>query len=106
MNKSQLVKEVSNKMKLSMGASKDLVGMVLKIIADSLATGEDVSLQCFGNFVIKEKKPYIGRNPSTGESLPIPAKTILAFRPGTTLKEAIQKGGDQRRNPVKRRRTR
>lgn len=105
MNKTELVQEVKERINLPIDTSKELVEMVLEIITDSLATGEDVSLLGFGSFVVKEKKAYIGRNPHTGEDLPIDAKTGLVFKPGARLKEAIRKGGDRRRNPPKRRRT-
>jgi integration host factor subunit alpha len=56
----------------------------------SLAVGEQVKLSGFGNFVLREKKERPGRNPKTGEEIPITARRVVTFRPGQKLKARVE----------------
>ena len=67
-----------------------LVGLVLKEITDCLERGETVKLSSFGSFVVREKGQRIGRNPKTGEEIPISARRVVTFRPGQKLKARVE----------------
>ena len=59
-------------------------------IRDSLANGEQVKLSGFGNFDLRDKSQRPGRNPKTGEEIPITARRVVTFRPGQKLKVRVE----------------
>jgi integration host factor subunit alpha len=73
--------------------SKDMVDAFFVLVSDSLVDGNDVKISGFGNFQIRTKAPRPGRNPRTGESIPIEARRVVTFHASHKLKEQIQ--GDQ-----------
>ncbi|WP_436642104.1 integration host factor subunit alpha [Microbaculum sp. FT89] len=79
---------------LSRTESADLVELVLSEIADCLEQGETVKLSSFGSFVVREKGERIGRNPKTGEEVPIEPRRVLVFKPSAVLKQRINNGAD------------
>jgi integration host factor subunit alpha len=74
---------------LSRNESADLLESVLGEIADALARGETVKLSSFGTFSIRQKGQRIGRNPKTGEEVPILPRRVLVFRASQVLKSRI-----------------
>ena len=70
--------------------SKDMVDAFFVLISDSLVDGNDVKISGFGNFQIRTKAPRPGRNPRTGESVPIEARRVVTFHASHKLKEQIQ----------------
>jgi len=74
---------------LSRNESADLLESVLSEIADALARGEPVKLSSFGSFSVREKGQRIGRNPKTGEEVPILPRRVLVFRASQVLKNRI-----------------
>jgi integration host factor subunit alpha len=70
--------------------AKDMVDAYFDLIAQSLVQGEEVKLSGFGNFQIRTKAPRPGRNPRTGELIPIEARRVVTFHASTKLKEQIQ----------------
>ncbi|MGQ9921566.1 MAG: integration host factor subunit alpha [Desulfobacca sp.] len=66
-----------------------LVQRVLAIITDTLVRGEDVLISGFGKFMVRHKQARRGRNPQTGESLTLPARRVVVFRPATTLRQRL-----------------
>lgn len=70
--------------------SKDLVDAFFEVLAQGLMEGKDVKITGFGNFQIRAKSPRPGRNPRTGEEVPIAARRVVTFHPSTKLKEQIQ----------------
>ena len=70
--------------------SKDMVDAFFDLIAQSLVEGDDVKLSGFGNFQIRTKAPRPGRNPRTGEAIPIGARRVVTFHASSKLKEQIQ----------------
>jgi integration host factor subunit alpha len=70
--------------------SKDMVDAFFDLVADSLVRGEDVKISGFGNFQIRTKAPRPGRNPRTGEAIPIRARRVVTFHASHKLKEQIQ----------------
>ena len=88
MNKAQLVEEVAAEIGLTKKEVNNVVDAMVSAITDSLARGEKVTLVGFGTFMTVERKARRGRNPQTGQSIQIPAKDVLKFKAGTSLREA------------------
>jgi integration host factor subunit alpha len=74
---------------LSRNESADLVERVLEEIAASLLKSETVKLSSFGTFAVRQKGGRVGRNPKTGEEVPIKPRRVLVFRPSHVLKDLI-----------------
>jgi len=89
--RAHLSEAVYQEVGLSRNESADLVESVLKAIGDSLTEGETVKLSSFGSFSVRQKGGRMGRNPKTGEEVPIKPRRVLVFRPSHVLKERINK---------------
>ncbi|MDC6726133.1 integration host factor subunit alpha, partial [Leclercia adecarboxylata] len=76
----------------SRNESADLVETVLKEIEDALVKGETVKISSFGSFGVRSKGERIGRNPKTGEEVPIEPRRVLIFRAAHVMKEQINDG--------------
>jgi len=87
--RAHLSEAVYQEVGLSRNESADLVELVLAQIADSLALGDTVKLSSFGSFSVRKKGGRMGRNPKTGEEVPIKPRRVLVFRPSHVLKERI-----------------
>jgi len=70
--------------------AKEIVELFFEEIRDALARGDEVKLSGFGSFKIRDKKPRPGRNPKTGEEIPISARRVVTFRAGQKLKTRIE----------------
>ncbi|WP_306150804.1 integration host factor subunit alpha [Roseovarius sp. MMSF_3281] len=77
---------------LSRNDSSQLVESVLTHMSDALATGEQVKISSFGTFSVREKSARVGRNPKTGEEVPIKPRRVLTFRPSHLMKERVAAG--------------
>jgi len=77
---------------LSRNESAQLVESVLKHMSDALAAGETVKISSFGTFSVREKGARVGRNPKTGEEVPIQPRRVLTFRPSHLMKERVAAG--------------
>ncbi|MGS4944457.1 integration host factor subunit alpha [Meridianimarinicoccus sp. RP-17] len=77
---------------LSRNESAQLVESVLAHISDSLASGESVKISSFGTFNVRDKAARVGRNPKTGEEVPILPRRVLTFRPSHLMKERVAQG--------------
>lgn len=89
MKKSDLVARVATEAPLSRSAAEAAVNAVFTAIGDALANGETVTLAGFGTFSTKARPPRQGRHPRTGESIAIAASRTPSFKPGKTLREAV-----------------
>ena len=87
--RADLSEVVYQKVGLSRTESASLVELILREIADSLARGENVKLSSFGSFVVRQKGRRIGRNPKTGEEVPIEPRRVMVFKPSNILKSRI-----------------
>jgi integration host factor subunit alpha len=87
--RAQLSEAVYQEVGLSRNESADLVESVLDQIAGSLAKGEMVKISSFGTFSVRQKGQRIGRNPKTGEEVPILPRRVLVFRASHVLKNRI-----------------
>ncbi|MCF6271900.1 MAG: integration host factor subunit alpha [Rhodobacteraceae bacterium] len=77
---------------LSRNDSAELVESVLGYMADALVAGEQVKISSFGTFSTREKNARIGRNPKTGEEVPIAPRRVLTFRPSHLMKDRVDSG--------------
>ena len=89
--RAQLSEAVYQEVGLSRNESADLVESVLEEISDALARGEMVKISSFGSFQIRQKGQRVGRNPKTGEEVPILPRQVLVFKPSNVLKAKINK---------------
>ena len=89
MTKAELIAEVAKAADLPKKDSEIIVNTVLKSIVDALHRGEKIELRGFGSFRLRNRRARAGRNPKTGESVQVPAKSIPYFKPGRELKELI-----------------
>lgn len=87
--RADLCEAVYQKVGLSRTESSELVERVLSEISDCLVTGESVKLSSFGSFVVRSKGERIGRNPKTGEEVPISPRRVMVFKPSNVLKQRI-----------------
>ena len=79
---------------LSRNESAQLVEAVIQYMSDALVAGEQVKISSFGTFSVRAKKQRMGRNPKTGEEVPISPRRVLSFRPSHLMKERVAKGSD------------
>ncbi len=77
---------------LSRNESAQLVESVLGHISDALVRGEQVKISSFGTFSVREKSARVGRNPKTGEEVPILPRRVLTFRPSHLMKDRVAAG--------------
>jgi integration host factor subunit alpha len=90
--RAQLTEAVYQEVGLSRNESADLVESVLAEMSDALVRGEMVKLSSFGSFQVRQKGQRMGRNPKTGEEVPILPRRVLVFRPSHVLKKSINDG--------------
>jgi integration host factor subunit alpha len=77
---------------LSRSESAQLVEQVLDTMSDAIVDGQNVKVSSFGSFIIRKKGGRIGRNPKTGQEVPIEPRRVLTFRPSQILRDRINAG--------------
>jgi len=87
--RADLTDAVYREIGLSRTESQALVESVLDHMIHSLVKGDNVKLAGFGTFVLREKKERIGRNPKTGEEVPITPRRVLVFKPSQLMKDRV-----------------
>jgi integration host factor subunit alpha len=97
LTRADLAEAVVRDVGLPRNESQDLVELVLNEISGSLARGESVKLSSFGSFGIRQKGRRIGRNPKTGEEVPITPRKVLVFRASNIMKYRINAGLSRRK---------
>ena len=90
LTKAELADLLFEKVGLNKREAKDMVEAFFEEIRNALERGDGVKLSGFGNFDLRRKNPRPGRNPKTGEEIPISARTVVTFRPGQKLKERVE----------------
>jgi len=90
LTKADLVEALFEQLGLNKREAKDFVEMFFEEIRLALAKGEQVKLSGFGNFDLRDKNERPGRNPKTGEEIPISARRVVTFRPGQKLKARVE----------------
>ncbi len=93
LTKAHLADLLFDQIGLNKRESKDMIDSFFDLISDSLVDGSDVKISGFGNFQIRTKAPRPGRNPRTGELVPIEARRVVTFHASHKLKEQIQGTG-------------
>ncbi|WP_096702948.1 integration host factor subunit alpha [Magnetospirillum sp. 15-1] len=99
--RAQLSEAVYQEVGLSRNESADLLEAVLDEISGALARGDAVKISSFGSFSVRSKGQRIGRNPKTGEEVPITPRRVLVFRPSQLLKKKINDGMTAKRSGTK-----
>ncbi len=90
MTKKEIVLKVASETGLKQMDVKKIVQKALETIVASLAAGQTVELRNFGIFKVKSRKGRTGRNPRTGEKVPVPPKRVVAFKPGLIMKRDVR----------------
>jgi len=90
LTKAELAELLFDNLGLNKRESKDMVEAFFDIVHDALVQGQDVKLSGFGNFNIRRKAPRPGRNPRTGEAIPIKARKVVTFHASHKLKAQVQ----------------
>jgi len=94
LTKAQLADMLFDNIGLNKREAKDMVDAFFDLISESLIKGEDVKLSSFGNFQVRMKKARPGRNPRTGEEVPIEARRVVTFHASGKLKDSVQAPAD------------
>jgi integration host factor subunit alpha len=90
LTKAQLADMLFDQIGLNKRESKDMIDAFFELIAKSVVDGQDVKISGFGNFQIRTKAPRPGRNPRTGEPIPIESRRVVTFHASHKLKDQIQ----------------
>ena len=90
LTKADFVESVYSKIGgLSRRDSAEIVDLLFEAVKETLSRGEPVKISGFGNFVVREKKARVGRNPQTGRDIEISARRVLTFKPSQVLKDQL-----------------
>ncbi len=92
LTRADLYEAVYEKVGLSRTESAELVEAVLEEICAAAVRGESIKLSSFGTFAVRSKNERVGRNPKTGEEVPITPRRVMVFRPSNILKDKVQAG--------------
>jgi integration host factor subunit alpha len=92
--KMHLIEAVADQVGVTKKEATELVELFFETLKSTLAKGKKIKLSGFGNFVVREKKPRLGRNPQTGESMMISARRVLTFRPSPVLRDLVNPKSD------------
>ena len=97
LTRADLSEAVHRQIGLSRSESADLVKSMLDMMSEHLVNGEPVKLSSFGSFMVRAKTGRVGRNPKTGEEVPITPRRVLVFRPSQVMKNVINglEGGSE-----------
>jgi integration host factor subunit alpha len=87
--RADLSESVFQEVGLSRNESSDLVETILSEVVEALARGESVKISSFGSFTVRDKGQRVGRNPKTGQEVPILPRRVLVFRASNVLKSMI-----------------
>ena len=90
LTKAKMAESLFNELGLNKREARELVDIFFEDLRVSLANGEQVKLSGFGNFDLLDKNQRPGRNPNTGEEIPIAARRVVTFRPGQKLKRRVE----------------
>ena len=93
LTRADLSEAVHREVGLSRTESAELVKAIIDAVAEAVVTGDRVKLSSFGTFMVREKGGRVGRNPKTGEEVPISPRRVMVFKPSAILKQRINTGG-------------
>jgi integration host factor subunit beta len=89
MTKSELIEAIAARGDLTKARAETVVNCVFDAMTEALQRGEGIEIRGFGSFTVRPYKPYDGRNPRTGQPVPVPAKRLPFFKVGKELKELV-----------------
>ena len=89
MNKTNLIKQVSERNKIQLNVAKVIVDTIFNGMSESLEKGERIEIRGFGTFVVRHYRAYKGRNPKTGGIVDVPPKKLPYFKVGKELRELV-----------------
>lgn len=95
LTKAELAEQLFEQVGLNRREAKEIVDVFFEQIRDTLARGDEVKLSGFGNFQVRNKPPRPGRNPKTGEVVPIDARRVVTFHASQKLKDAVEHAGGE-----------
>ncbi|MBK1673071.1 integration host factor subunit alpha [Ectothiorhodospira shaposhnikovii] len=90
LTKAEMAERLHEELGLNKREAKELVELFFEEVRTALESGEQVKLSGFGNFTLRDKNQRPGRNPKTGEEIPISARRVVTFRPGQKLKARVE----------------
>ena len=90
LTKAEMAESLFNQLGLNKREARELVDELFEDLRVALTSGEQVKLSGFGNFDLRDKNQRPGRNPKTGEEIPITARRVVTFRPGQKLKSRVE----------------
>jgi integration host factor subunit alpha len=91
LTKAELIESIYEKVGFSKKEATDIIELVFDTLKSTLENGQKVKISGFGNFVVRHKRPRIGRNPQTGEEIEISERKVLTFKPSQVLKTELNK---------------
>lgn len=89
LSKAIMVEALCNKIGLAKSDARDVLDQFVEVVRTTLEQGQNVKLSGFGNFILRDKPARPGRNPKTGEDIPVKARRVVTFKPGLKLKSKI-----------------
>jgi integration host factor subunit alpha len=89
LTRAQLSEAVYQQIGLSRSESAHLVEQVLEVVSQAVENGHNVKISSFGTFVVRSKGGRVGRNPKTGQEVPIEPRRVLTFRPSQILRDEV-----------------
>lgn len=89
MTKSELIDAIAGRGELTKSRAELVVNCVFEAMMEALESGEGIEIRGFGSFTVRPYKPYNGRNPRTGQPVPVPAKRLPFFKVGKELRELV-----------------
>lgn len=92
MTKADIIEAVYEQIGFSKKEAAEVVELVFETMKDTLAEGEKIKISGFGNFVVREKRARVGRNPQTGDKITITERRVLTFKPSQVLKDSLNEG--------------
>ncbi len=92
MTKSELISRLSKRVKLPKRDTKVIVDTIIEAMKEALSKGERIEIRGFGSFGVKRYDSYMGRNPKTGEKVPVPARKLPYFKMSRLLLKYINEG--------------
>jgi integration host factor beta subunit len=99
LTKRELVIEVASKLGVTQNEVADIVQTMFDTITETLVEGNRIEIRNFGVFEVKARDARVGRNPRTGEEVPIPEKRVASFKPGKVLKDWVQNRSSVSQSP-------
>ncbi|MFA9486810.1 integration host factor subunit alpha [Moraxella haemolytica] len=94
LTKADMIDRLTIRLRITRQDARQIVDKFFEEISQNLADGREVKISGFGNFVLKDKKPRPGRNPKTGESIPVKARRVVTFKAGQKFRTRVEMESD------------